>query len=213
MILTKICCKCGETKPLDEFNNKKDGKYGKGSHCRKCDNEKSREYHQNHREERREYRKGYYEETGREKRGHQSMYENKLCPQYLGIVIGERLCRHLFKDVEVMPYGNPKFDIICNRGKKIDVKISCIRLGKNKKPTINNWTFNIRKNTVADFFILVAFDNIESLNPIHMWMIPGNEINNNLGESISSSTIHKWDKWKKDIKHAQLCCAEMKITD
>lgn len=234
---TKTCTKCHIIKSLDEFHNKKSGKCGKSPHCKKCKSETDREYCQSHREEiakqrklryeenreevsikGKEYRqlhreeikkrkKVQYEKTGRQKRGCKSMYDNKDCSQYLGVVIGERLCRHLFKDVEVMPNGNSGYDIVCNRGKKIDVKTSSTHFRENGKPY---WSFTIGNNKIADFFILVAFDNRTDLNPLHMWMIPGYVLNENTGTSIASSTIHKWDEWKHDIEDAQLCCAELK---
>ena len=135
------------------------------------------------------------------------MYENKNCSLYLGVVIAERLIRHLFKDVQVMPNGNPKFDFICNKGKKIDVKSACVTLAHRKNP---HWKFFIKRNKVPDFFILVAFDNRTDLNPLHLWMIPGKVLNHLSTTSISSSTVCKWDKWERDINDAQLCCAEMK---
>lgn len=235
--MTKICSKCGIEKPLDKFYSDKSKKSGKASYCKECTkkkskehyrehieesriynkdyhqkhkkelNKQSRKYHQEHRKERNEKQRKYYEKTGREKAGSKSMYEDKFCAQYLGIVIGERLIKHLFKDVEVMPYGNPKFDFICNKGKKIDVKTRCIALEKRKYP---HWKFYINHNTIADFFILVAFDNRTDLNPLHLWMIPGKEINNQKNARISPPTIHKWDEWKIDINDAQICCTEMK---
>ena len=36
--MTKRCRECGETKPLDEFYDKKDMKDGKQSHCKSCHN-------------------------------------------------------------------------------------------------------------------------------------------------------------------------------
>lgn len=35
-IKTKTCSKCGEAKPLDEFNKDKKGKYGRQVYCRSC---------------------------------------------------------------------------------------------------------------------------------------------------------------------------------
>ena len=208
---TKTCSKCSETKPLNEFYNKKSSKDGKMSHCKECDHKKCKKYREEHEEEKSEYDKIWYQnhkDEIRQKAGNQSMYENKLCAQYLGIVIAERLVRHLFKDVEMMPNGFPGYDIICNKGKKINVKAGCVTLANKKNPC---WIFGINLNKVADFFILVAFDNRTDLNPIHLWMIPGNEINDHKTNiSISLSRIHKWDKWKRDINDAQICCAEMK---
>lgn len=206
---TKICSKCGIEKPLDEFHNQKNGKDDKRADCKKCNKEKSAKYYQENREEIKQTHKKYQEEHEdelREKAGNVSMYENKTCSNYLGIVVAERLCRHLFKDVEVMPHGNTGFDIICNKGKKIDVKSGCVILS-NGRP---RWKFHIDHNSIADFFILVAFDNRTDLNPLHMWMIPGNELNHQGSASTTLSRIHKWNKWKRDINDAQLCCTEMK---
>ena len=237
MTPTKICSKCGEKKPLEEFNKYKRKKDGLNTTCRNCSNKYAREYYrnniehrkkkhkehyqnhkerinkrnkkykENHKEEASKQNKEWYERTGRQQKGKTSMYKDKSCTAYLGIVVAERLCRHLFKDVQVMSYGNPKFDFICNHGKKIDVKSACITIQNNKYP---RWLFRIRKNVTADFFILVAFDNRTDLNPLHLWMIPGHEINQQGNVSISPSTIHKWDKWKMDINGAQICCTEMK---
>ena len=208
--MNKTCTKCHETKPLDDFYNHKKGKNGKMSYCKECTIKKTGKYAQEHREEGEEYHRKYNQEhrdEAREKAGQISMYENKSCSKYLGIVIAERLIRHLFKDVKVMPHNNIGFDFICNKGKKIDVKSGCIQLNNGKYP---KWVFKINRNTIADFFICVAFDNRTDLNPLHLWMIPGSELNQKRKTSISLSRIHKWDKWKKDIKDAQLCCAEIK---
>lgn len=207
---SKTCPKCGETKLFGEFHKDKSRKDGKFPHCRECVKEGNKKDYQIHREERKEYNRNYkreHKDEIRKQQGHLPMYENKLCSSYLGVVIAERLCRHLFKDVEVMPYGNTGYDIVCNKGMKIDIKSATMTLQKSKHP---QWGFNIDHNTIADFFILVAFDNLTDLNPLHLWMIPGKEINNNSSKTIRSSTVHKWDKWKRDIKDAQLCCTEMK---
>lgn len=168
--------------------------------------EKDAIYYENNREEILRKNKIRYEKE-RMLQGKKSMYENKFCASYLGIVIAERLVRHLFKDVKVMPFGNPNFDFICNKGKKIDVKSSTTCIRKNRSPS---WSFNIDHNAVADFFILAAFDNIENLNPLHLWMIPGKELNHQGSANVALSRIHKWDECKMDINDAQLCCAEMK---
>lgn len=156
------------------------------------------------------YGKKYYRDVARQRRGHKPMNENKFCSSYLGVFVAERLCRHLFKDVVMMPYGNTGFDIVCNKGKKIDVKSSCTRLSPGRSP---GWKFHIKENTTADFFILVAFDNLIDLNPLYIWMIPGKEINEQGSASIALSRIHKWNKWERDVNDAQLCCAEMKETN
>lgn len=206
----KTCSKCHETKPLDEFYKQKKGKFGKHAACKKCSNEESRNYSREHKKERKEYQEKYNQEHKDEiikKKGNKSMYKNKTCSQYLGIVIGERLLYHLFKNVEVMPRGNIGYDFICNNGKKIDVKTSCLTLQTKRYP---HWKFKIKQNKVADFFILVAFDNRINLKPLHIWIIPGKEINENESKSIRPSTVHKWNRWKRSIEEVQMCCTEMK---
>lgn len=206
MNVKKECSKCHKVKPFSEFHLRKSSKDGRQPRCKKCNNEISKKYYQEHREQ----RKDYYEKVVRKRMGHLPMCENKKCSSYLGVVIAERLCRHLFKDVEVMPYGNTAYDIVCNRGKKIDVKSSTMTLQHNKYP---RWAFKINLNTTADYFILVAFDNRSDFNPLHMWMIPGSEVNKQTKASIRPSTLHKWSRWERDIKDAQLCCVEMKESE
>lgn len=109
----------------------------------------------------------------RYKRGmNKSTIDNKKCANYLGIHIAERLLSKIFEDVKRMPYANRGYDFICKRGFKIDVKSSC--LSKNR----NNWNFHIDNNQIADYFLLLAFDNREDLNPLHIWLIRGDEIFN-----------------------------------
>ena len=135
-------------------------------------------------------------------RGHLPMSENKDSADYLGVYVNERLIRLHFKEIEVFPYGNPGFDFICNKGMKVDAKSACLSNG--------HWLFNIRRNTEADYFLCVAYDDREHLNIMHVWMIPGHVINHFTGISISPSTIHKWDKYIYDIEGFSSCCNAMK---
>jgi len=232
MIKTKTCSKCHKTKPLDEFHNDKKAKDGRASHCKICVKKYYQEhqeelkeyeikYRKEHREERKEYKRKYrqknkekiaegnkkyyqeHKEEIRKRTGQLPMNKNKSCSSYLGVYIAERLCRHLFKDVEVMPYGNTGYDIVCNKGKLIDVKSSTTHLRHSKYPF---WAFRIDYNKIADFFILVVFDNRTDLNPLHIWMIPGKEINDKSGKSIRPSTIHKWSQWERSAEEVQMCC-------
>lgn len=222
---TKTCTKCGISKPLDEFYNDKTKKDGKRPSCKKCTSKQQRNYNKEHKKEKVEVNKIYYQENKekinkssrkyaqehedeiRKRYGHLSMYENKLCASYLGVVIAECLIRHLFENVKVMPYGFPDYDFICNKGKLIDVKSGCICLDHDKYPF---WKFYINRNTVADYFICVAFDNKTNINLLHIWIIPGKEINHKRTISIRPPTIHKWSQWKRDTEGAQICCTELK---
>ena len=134
------------------------------------------------------------------KRGYQPFNENKECPAFLGVHITEEVLSRVFKNVQRMPYGNPGYDFICNKGKRIDVKSSC------KSKTRNNWIFTIRHNTIADYFLCLAFDNREDLNPLYVWLLPGNKLNHLKSTTISQSSIHKWDGYILDISKVITCC-------
>lgn len=142
-------------------------------------------------------RKSYY------LRGGMSMTENKQCASYLGIHVAEQALSKTFKDVEVMPPNNPGYDFICNKGKKIDVKSSCIRKQ-------GGWTFAIRKNIIPDHFLCIAFDNREDLNPLHMWLIPSVEINYLTSLTIRVDNVSVWDDYKLDVGAVVECCNEIK---
>lgn len=110
--------------------------------------------------------------------------ENKECSSYLGIGIAEEVLYRVFKDVVRMPMNNHGFDFVCNKGKRIDVKSSCIR-------EAGGWKFTIRRNHVADFFLCIAFDNRTDLNPLHLWLIPSHIVNYKTNAGISLSSLHK----------------------
>ena len=137
------------------------------------------------------------------KNGVRAFDENKECSLYLGVHINERAVRYVFDDVEVMPFGNPGYDYICGNGKKIDAKSSCLRKD-------GRWAFDIRRNTTSDYFLCVAYDNREDLNPLHIWLIPGDKVNHLTGVSIFTSTIHKWDEYELDIDKIGVRCDSMR---
>jgi len=184
----KRCPNCGCLKKLDQFNKDKSRKDGYRCYCRKCHDDVSIKYI-------------------REVRGSLSMWKNKTCAQYLGIAVAERLVRHLFKNVVRMPNNNNGYDFICAKDKKIDVKSACITL-ENKKNSC--WKFHIRKNQIADYFLLLAFDSRDNLTPMHQWLIPAGELNHLTTTSIVSSTISKWDEYRQPIGPALICCNTIK---
>lgn len=184
-----ICNKCGVELTSDNWRI-----YTKENHvylCNACINEKNR----------------LYAERVRRQNGCSTMEENRSCPSFLGVHIAEEVLLNVFVHVERMPYGTPGYDFICNRGKKVDVKSSCIRVitGHSKR-----WCYHINQNTNTDYFLCIAFDDRESLNPLYLWMIPAGAINDRLHISISESTLHKWDKYKLEIDKVISCCNIMK---
>ena len=175
---------------------------------RKENPEKVNEYNRLYRKNNPEKAKANWARA-RRKNGSLPMSENKECSIYFGIYIGEhdiaeRVLRSIYKKVERMPMNNPDYDFICDGDKKIDVKLSCI--GKSQP----NWKFAIKRNTIADYFLLVVCDDRTHLNPLHIWLIPGNILNHLTGTSISQSTIHKWDEYEQDLSKAITYCDTIK---
>lgn len=133
-------------------------------------------------------------------------HTNKTCSNYLGLHISEHILSKVFKNVRQMPYGNKGFDFICNNGYKIDVK-SATLLGKKYK----RWCFGIEHNQIANYFLCLAFDNREDLNPLHIWLIPGNNVNKRTSISISPNTLNKFDRYKLDrLDKIKLCCNKLR---
>lgn len=139
------------------------------------------------------------------KRGIRSFNKNKKCSSYLGIHIAERVMSKVFKNIKRMPMNNPGYDVICNRNKLIDIKSSCLRGTKYPR-----WLFMIRRNHIADFFLCLAFNNREDIQPIYAWLIPGSKLNHLKGAGITQSTIHKWDAYKLDITKISTCCDHLR---
>ena len=133
-------------------------------------------------------------------------YENKNCSSFLG-VIAENILSGVFKDVKKMPYGNPKFDFICNKGFLVDVKTSTLREIKEKG--INKyWFFTIRRNKTPDYFLFLGIDSRDNFTPLKVWLVPSKYVNNNYGITITNSkeVLKKWEKYEmkdklQDIKN------------
>lgn len=100
------------------------------------------------------------------------MSENYDCTLYFGVHIVERILTDIFKEVTRMHIQNPGFDFICKNGKKIDTKARCLEYHEGWM----GWNFGIDYNKVADYFLLVGFDNRDSMYPMHIWLIKGKDI-------------------------------------
>jgi hypothetical protein len=128
---------------------------------------------------------------------------NKNCTDYLGCHIAERILEKIYIDVKVMPPNNHGYDFICSQDKKIDVKSS-------STGDKGYWQFNITKNKIADYFLCIAFDNRDNLNPVHLWLIPSKIVNHLTMLTIQKSTINKWLEYKQSLDKIILCCDKMK---
>ena len=202
---TIICKSCGQTK-LHRAHGLCDSCYGAQHYAK---------YRTNHADEIKRYRVENRDElANREARrrhahGGKPAAENKQCPTFLGVHVAERVLSKVFKDVKRMPPNNMGCDFICNKGKKIDVKSACTETHYNQR---DSWAFTVRRNQIADYFLCLAFDNREDLNPLHIWLIPGHIVNHLKGATIAESTLSKWDEYKLDISKTVACCDNMKET-
>lgn len=126
------------------------------------------------------------------------------CSTYLGCHIAEHILSLIFKDVERMPINNPGYDFICNRGKKIDVKSSA--LGYK-----GGWKYSIKRNQIAEYFLCLAFESRDDLyNPVHLWLIPADDINHLTGIAILKTTINKWKQYELPLNKLVTCCNSLR---
>jgi hypothetical protein len=209
---TRICSQCNTEKPLDAFYVRKSGKHrGKPfRECIECDKTRVAAYSADHREKARTRVKKFRETH---KRKSYSIKDVKESSFYLGVHVSERALSNFFDHIERMPMGNPGYDFLCGRGHKIDVKSSCLHRPNCKDhPGTARWTFSIFRNRVADYFLCLAFDNIDDLNPQHVWLIPGNIINNKSKVSITNSarSLPKWSVYERPLDRVLACCETMK---
>lgn len=127
---------------------------------------------------------------------------------FLGVHIAERVLSKIFEHVNRMPYGNPGFDFVCGKGFKIDVKSSCLNICTDRRL----WDFSIKRNDIADYFLFLAFDNRHNLTPMHVWLIPGSNINQKIKVSITNSkkSLCKWSEYERPLDRVIACCDAMR---
>lgn len=203
MNLEPICRQCGD--PLTDENWYPSYKRIDRYDCKKCESDRNAKWRLENPDK---YRAGAIKNLL--KQGHIPMGVNRACSSFLGVHIAEDVLQNVFRNVERMPYGNPGYDFICGNGYLIDSKASCERSQDGRH---TSWQFRINKNTIADFFVLLAFDDRDNTNPLHVWMLPGHVVNNQISISISESTIDKWDEYRLDINKVIRCCNAMKEGD
>jgi hypothetical protein len=206
---TKHCNGCNQDKPLSEYNFTRTGKRaGKPlSRCRDCNNAAYKTWWKAHEEYKRAYNNNWKHAAGY----HRAVVTAKDCTAWLGVHIAEHALSNFFEDITRMPTGNPGYDFICKNGFKIDVKSSCIRTPVHHSP---RWTFTIDKNQLADYFLLLAFDSRESLTPMHVWLVPGKAINQNVTLTITNLlfTMDKWNKYEHPLDKVINQCSAMRGT-
>lgn len=178
--------------------------------------ERSKEYRAMNREQCREQKKEYrlinpgqIQENifgfGR----HRHMNENRNCSSFLGVYVAEQVLGDLFERVERAPYGNPGWDFKCGKGKLIDCKSGCLIHRERRSPS---WEFNIKNNIISDYYLCIGFDDRKNLNPLHVWVIPGDLVNHltSLGFANCDRSLSKWKQFEKPINNVIAGCQRMK---
>lgn len=94
--------------------------------------------------------------------------ENRIDTRFLGIYIAENGINKIYEGSERMQINNKGYDIICPKGYKIDVKATVLN-------RYNLFNFAINKNKIADYFVLVGFNNIIELKPLHIWVVKSDD--------------------------------------
>lgn len=214
MINTKVCTKCNRELPVDCFHKNRAQRDGLANWCkedyakyRRTEQYKEyrREYAHAHKDARTKQNREYRHRTGK----FRPFDKSPECNQYLGIHIAERVLSGYFDNVVRMPITNPGYDFICKKGYKIDIKSAC---SYRVKPTHQrSWTFGIKKNTIADYFLCLAFDSRESLNPLHIWLFPGGAVNTRRIVRIYEGVLGKWAEFERPIGCVIDRCNELKI--
>lgn len=188
---TKRCPNCTQFKPRNDFYADQRMNSGRKTWCKECTHQYTKD---------RRHRLGIQ----------RPMSEAKECSQYLGVYIAERALSRFFNNIHRMPMNNPGYDFICGKGFRIDVKSSCLHTISTQ---YSRWMFDIKRNSAADYFLCLAFGDRDSLEPLHVWLIPGNKINHLAVLSISSNPkiIKKWGDVEHSLTKVSACCEEMKI--
>lgn len=183
----KKCLKCKQWKPKSEFSKNRTRKDGLQDWCTECGREYARTYKYRH--------------------GSKPMGKNKECASYLGCYINERILKHVMPNAVLMDNNNPGYDLICGKGYLVDAKSSTLHYPKNGSP---RWSFTIYRNKTPDYFLLTAYKDRESLEICHMWLVPGDAINDKVSVTMAVSNIHRLDQYKIDHMDALSCVNEMK---
>jgi hypothetical protein len=207
-ITEKACLGCNRVLPLEKYYIRKTayGQYHR-PRCIECDSAFASNHLQNpgvkevHAKRLRDWnhRKGYTT----------PMNEATGSSVYLGYFVAEQALSKIFENIQRMPYGNPGYDFLCGKNKKIDVKSSC---NLKRDGHTSRWIFNIKMNKTADYFLCLAFNNREDLDPQYVWLIPGHKINAKKHIYITDipELIAKWDEYRKPIGTVIECCNKLK---
>lgn len=200
-----LCIACKIVKPVSDFSRNPNGKPGYRKKCKQCRVSDERKRYASNPRRHIEYCNEWRHKTGR----CSPALSAKGTPVYQGY-IAELLLQDFFDGLEAMQNCNPGYDYVCSKGFKIDVKSACLRYPDGIKS--GRWEFCIKKNRIADYFLCLAFDNISSLNPLHVWLFPGDVLNGKAVFRISNinNSLKKWSAFEKSLDSVKIRCIDLK---
>lgn len=220
---TKYCKKCDTNKPISEFTLKKSGRYAGQpvSYCKTCRSLISIAWAKAHRDRSREIARNWNANNPDRVLQHKEKFranhpekfhpaaETPTCTHYLGSYISETVLSREFKNIKRMPSNFPGYDFECNRHFLIDVKSSCQQYHDSKS---GYWQFMIKQNKIPHYFLLIAWDNRDDLNPLYIWLIPAKLINDKLLFVIGNTekSLAKWKKYERPLNNVLSCCRTMR---
>ncbi len=117
---------------------------------------------------------------------------NEDCSLYFGEYIAENYIMKTFEDTIKAPCGTKGYDWTCKKGYKIQHKARCMEYDP-KGSDWCGWKWSINYNDIADYFILSAWDNRDSMNPIYIWIFHKNDM---IRKGRSNYTKEKfWERY------------------
>lgn len=201
-------------------------------------NRKAREYYENNKERINKNNKERYYKNDEYNRQRRKIYYHKNRKKMLEINRKSRRKRGILPWTEIKKlrfglyiekavasmfgsiaeeYNNRFIDFVCPQGYKMQVKASSM-IHSRSYPC---WAFHINKNTVVDYFILVAVNNADDIDkedfkPVQIWMMEGNVVNNKDVVRIYPNKLSKWDEYSILDKYGNKltqCCTTIKHSD
>jgi len=193
-LIGKTCSLCNTFLPIKDFNKKAGSADGYRNECKTCINKRRQEWR---------YRRG----------DNKSPSRDHAWNVWFGIEIGEEIASRYFDNPTRMPYGNPGYDLICKNGFTINVKMAIQRDDRR-------WTYALssRSGVGCDYYMLIAMSDRDTLEPLHVWLIPSNAVvgrNRTCDKgslSVSPSTLSKLAEYEKPVGHLQCCCQSVRVT-
>ena len=188
----KFCHDCGKDLPLSEFGFNRHRKDGRQSYC--MEHCRARGNASNH-------RLGKSIPLGK----------NRACASFLGVHVAENVLSAYFDNLVRMPSCNVGYDYVCGKGFKIDVKSSCLHKDEIRKS--GRWEFRIHRNQIADYFLCLAFDDRESLTPMHVWLFPRaiGAGKNSIVVGNTARSINKYKVFERPVDDVLTACEMMRV--